>query len=169
MTKDKDVGGELIGAQHERVALLNVQLPELLEGLVNEGHYETLRMISMTLNVSQLRKYIFPSITKIEHCKGFHGCLKKNGLLGDFFAHVLGTIGGEMEKAKLATREKLSDLFQILEFVIGDVTSEKCIPAIKRFLVMHGNGLGKRHIDSCQKFYERLGRDMDEILWCWVK
>ena len=69
VTKGKHVGGELIGAQHERVALLNAQLPELFEGLVNEGHYGTLRMIGMTLNVSQLRKYIYPSITKIEHYK----------------------------------------------------------------------------------------------------
>ena len=158
VTKGKNVGCELIGAQHERVVLLNAQLPELLEGLINEGHYETLRMIGMTLNVSQLRKYIYPFITKIEHCKEFYECLTNNGLLGDFFAYVLEAIGSEMEKAELAAREKISNLFQILEFVIGDVILEKCIPAIKRFLVIHGNELEKRHLNIYQKFYEKLGR-----------
>ena len=35
-----------------------------------------------------------------------------------FFAHVLGAIGSEMEKAELAAREKIFDLFQILEFMM---------------------------------------------------
>ena len=114
VTKSKNVGGELIGAQHERVALLNAQLPELLEGLINEGHYETLRMIGMTLNVSQLRKYVYPFITKIEHYKEFRKCLTKNRLLGDFFAYVLGEIGIEMEKAELAAERKFPISFKSL-------------------------------------------------------
>ena len=212
VTKDKHVGCELIGAQHERVMLLNVQLSELLEGLINEGHYGTLRVIGTTMNVSQLRKYIFPSITKIEHYKEFCKCLTNNGLLGDFFAYVLGEIGSEMagrvedddesyppspasstvsypaiadgshgriacslmsperqcemEKAELAAREKISDLFQILEVVIGDMEIRKCIPAIKRFLVIHGNELEKRHLITYRTFYEMLGRKIDGILVC---